>query len=75
MGERHPVSQTSRRDQAMKAIAQRTTSGSFTHRIDVRHHQVTADEPVEHGGDDEGPTPQELLAASLASCTAITIEM
>ena len=29
----------------------------------------------EHGGDDSGPSPQELLAASLASCTAITMEM
>ena len=29
----------------------------------------------DHGGDDEGPNPQELLAASLASCTAITLEM
>ena len=28
-----------------------------------------------NGGEDMGPTPQELLAASLASCTAITIEM
>ena len=35
----------------------------------------TADEPTEHGGDDEGPSPQELLAASLASCTAVTMEM
>ena len=59
----------------MKATAHRNTSGSFAHRIDIRHHQVTADEPAEHGGDDEGPAPQELLAASLASCTAITIEM
>ena len=34
-----------------------------------------ADEPTEHGGDDDGPSPQELLAASLASCTAVTMEM
>ncbi len=33
------------------------------------------DEPIEQGGEDEGPSPQELLAASLASCTAVTIEM
>ena len=59
----------------MKAIAHRSSSGSFMHRIDVRQHQVTADEPLEHGGEDEGPSPQELLAASLASCTAITMEM
>ena len=59
----------------MKAIAHRTGPTAFTHRIDVRQHQVLADEPTEHGGDDEGPSPQELLAASLASCTAVTIEM
>ena len=35
----------------------------------------TADEPIDDGGDDDGPSPQELLAASLASCTAITMEM
>ena len=59
----------------MKAIARRSARTAFTHKIDVRQHQVTADEPTEHGGDDEGPSPQELLAASLASCTAITVEM
>jgi putative redox protein len=58
----------------LKAIARRRTR-TFSHRIDIRSHQLTADEPVEHGGEDEGPTPQELLAASLASCTAITMEM
>jgi putative redox protein len=58
----------------MRAIARRN-GGSFQHDIDIREHQVTADEPEENGGDDAGPSPQELLAASLASCTAITIEM
>ena len=36
---------------------------------------MTADEPAEHGGNDAGPAPQELLALSLASCTAITVQM
>ena len=62
-------------DSPMKAIARRTESTSFVHRIDVRQHHLTADEPIEHGGDDDAPSPQELLAASLASCTAITMEM
>jgi putative redox protein len=43
--------------------------------VEVREHHVVADEPEDNGGDDSGPNPQELLAASLASCTAITIEM
>lgn len=58
----------------MKAIA-RQTAGSFTHRVEIRGHELIVDEPRDQGGNDDGPTPQELLAASLASCTAITLEM
>ena len=43
--------------------------------MQVRDHQVTVDEPLDAGGHDVGPDPQELLAVSLASCTAITMEM
>ena len=57
----------------MKATARRT--GTFTHEIAVRDHRLRADEPHESGGDDEAPNPQELLAASLASCTAVTMEI
>ena len=57
----------------LKAVARRT--GTFMHDIDVRDHVVRADEGADSGGDDEAPNPQELLAASLASCTAITMEM
>jgi putative redox protein len=57
----------------MKATARRT--GTYTHEIDVRDHRLSADEGRDVGGEDEAPNPQELLAASLASCTAITIEM
>jgi putative redox protein len=59
----------------MKAITRRTTPITYTHRVEIREHRLTVDEPGEKGGDDRGPTPQELLAASLAACTAITIEM
>jgi putative redox protein len=59
----------------MKATAHRTARTAFTHQIDIRQHHVTADEPADNGGDDLGPSPQELLAASLASCTAVTMEM
>ena len=58
----------------MKATARRN-GGKFRHEIDVGKHETIADEPKEHGGGDTGPNPQELLAASLASCTAITMEM
>jgi putative redox protein len=58
----------------MKATAVRR-HGSLKHDLKVRTHRLMADEPRENGGDDAAPSPQELLAASLASCTAITIEM
>ena len=59
----------------MKVTARRRRSGAFQHDIKVRDHFISADEPREAGGDDTAPNPQELLAASLASCTAITLEM
>ena len=58
----------------MRATARRR-NGRLTHDVAVREHSLQADEPEDRGGDDAGPSPQELLAASLASCTAITIEM
>ena len=57
----------------MRAIAHQLEN--LRHDVKVRSHTITADEPKESGGTDSGPCPQELLAASLASCTAITMEM
>jgi putative redox protein len=38
-------------------------------------HSFNADEPGNKGGADKGPAPDEILEASLASCTAITLRM
>ena len=57
----------------MRAVARQTRK--YTHDVQVRDHHLVADEPADVGGDDHGPSPQELLAASLAACTAITVEM
>jgi putative redox protein len=58
----------------MKATARRE-GATLRHTVQVRDHQLTVDEPVSAGGEDSGPDPRELLAVSLASCTAITMEM
>ena len=58
----------------MKATARRDWT-ALRHSGQVRDHQLTVDETLDQGGGDTGPDPQELLAVSLASCTAITIEM
>jgi putative redox protein len=58
----------------MRATARRR-HGKLEHDLQVRDHRLKADEPHRNGGEDKGPNPQELLAASLASCSAITMEM
>jgi putative redox protein len=55
------------------AVARRIRG--YQHEVDIRDHTLIVDEPASHGGEDTGPDPQELLAASVASCVAITIEM
>ena len=58
----------------MRASARRE-GGRLKQTVAMRGHTLVSDEPKDEGGDDSGPSPQELLAASLASCTAITMEM
>jgi putative redox protein len=58
---------------SMRAIARQREK--YTHDVKAGDHTITVDEPVTSGGEDLGPSPQELLAAALASCTAVTMEM
>lgn len=55
-----------------------TASIASTHyRVKLQNgrHEFGADEPMDKGGTDTGPAPDEILEASLASCTAITLRM
>jgi putative redox protein len=48
----------------------------LAHEIDLGENRtIVVDEPAEDGGTDTGPRPSQLLASSLAGCTAITIEL
>jgi putative redox protein len=48
----------------------------LSHEIDLDDDRaIVIDEPVADGGTDTGPRPSQLLASSLAGCTAITIEL
>jgi uncharacterized OsmC-like protein len=73
--------------EAMDAIAERFASDEKARRtltvgvvlgaglrvdVDIRTHRITVDEPKGIGGTDEGPSPVELLLASLTTCQAIT---
>lgn len=44
-------------------------------RIDMRQFSWAADEPESAGGTDTGPTPYEILLASLAACICVTLRV
>jgi putative redox protein len=49
--------------------------GKFAQDIYAGRHRLRADEPVSIGGADTGPTPYDLLLASLGACTAMTLRL
>jgi putative redox protein len=51
-----------------------THAGRDRLRIEVRGHELFADQPVEDGGEDTAPTPTELFLAGLAACVAFYAE-
>jgi putative redox protein len=60
----------------MKVVARRQGREGFTHEVEIEGgHRIVLDEPVAAGGADLGPKPTLMLAASLAGCTAITMEL
>ena len=58
----------------MKVVARRRTG--YAHDVEIEGgHTLRVDEPLDAGGTDTGPSPTRLVAAGLASCIAVTIEM
>lgn len=47
----------------------------YATRIRVGRHHLYADEPVDAGGGDAGPTPHDYVLAGLGACTSITLRM
>lgn len=62
-------------DQQGEGVHARTRMGGFRTELDVAGHRIIADEPPSVGGNGEGPTPYDLLAAALAACTGMTLQL
>lgn len=61
----------------MNKIAEVSASIMYDYKVinTVENHSWIADEPLELGGQDEGPKPMELFLSSLASCILITLRI
>lgn len=57
----------------MREVVVQGDATGFTQQILAGSHALTADEPIESGGADIGPSPYELLLAALGACTSMTV--
>lgn len=55
----------------MSRISVRTEQGYRT-AIHIRNHTVIADELIQDGGTDTGPTPMEILLGTVGACVVVT---
>jgi putative redox protein len=62
---------------ATMILANATVTGAagYAQRITTGTHGLTSDEPEKRGGTGTGPSPYELMLASLGACTSITLRM
>ncbi len=67
-------SATGSAEEAVEVVVQGDAS-ALAQRIQAGPHCFAADEPLQLGGEDTGPSPYQLLLGALGSCTAITITM
>jgi uncharacterized OsmC-like protein len=52
-----------------------STAMRFAQDVRVAAHHLRADEPVDAGGTDSGPSPYDYLLVALGACTSMTIKV
>lgn len=56
-------------------VVAETGQGTFLNHVVVGDHHFLADEPVDIGGFDAGPSPYDILGAALGACTSMTLRL
>ncbi|MDO6676132.1 OsmC family protein [Tenacibaculum sp. 1_MG-2023] len=51
------------------------TNRNYLAEAKMRNHFAVIDEPLDKGGDDNGPTPVEYLLTAIGGCVSITLRM
>lgn len=57
------------------ALATLTNDYVFKTDLQTGNHHFIADEPLDYGGTNLGPTPYDFLSSGLAACTVMTVQM
>jgi putative redox protein len=63
-----------RGEQAMEVTTHRGT-GPLQQVIEIGKHRILTDLGLDAGGEDSGPEPHDILAAALAACTTLTVNL
>ncbi|HSL58396.1 MAG TPA: bifunctional alpha/beta hydrolase/OsmC family protein [Acidimicrobiales bacterium] len=58
-----------------QVVVAETSQGTFLNHVVAGGHHLLADEPVDVGGFDAGPSPYDLLGAALGACTSMTLRL
>jgi uncharacterized OsmC-like protein/alpha/beta superfamily hydrolase len=58
-----------------EVLVTETGAGKYQQQVVAGPHQLLADEPVDVGGNDTGPSPYGLLLAGVGACTNMTLRM
>ena len=58
-----------------EVVVEETRDGKLAQLVRAGRYVLRADEPEAYGGNDSGPSPYDLLLASLGACTSMTIRM
>jgi len=61
--------------ESQTVVSIKDKTNKFLTQIQTGKHSLLADEPVDVGGEDLGPSPYQLLTSALGACTAMTMRM